>query len=153
MKTFKIFITIIIVGFITCFGFSSCSDDDDNVTISSDLYKVEVNFGSGAENYFKQVSVAGATSDGRIAIVKDSTGKELTTPSLSDNNYTFATNNTFEFIDKAVAFSLTVSVSHQGSVQHDPVTIETKIYKGGKLVYEDQGTATSSKSYTLSKTY
>jgi hypothetical protein len=101
----------------------------------------------------KQVSLAGVASDGKIAAVKDASGKELTTPSLSDDNYTFSSNNTFELMDKAAAFSVVVNVSHHGTEQHDPLTVKTKIYEGGKLVYEDEGTATSTKSYMLSKSF
>jgi hypothetical protein len=153
MRNFKAFIITVIAGCMAGFGFSSCGGDDDGGGTDANSYKVEVAFGSGAENYFKQVSLGGATSDGKIAAVKDASGKELTTPSLNDGNYTFSSNNTFELMDKVAAFSVVVNVTHHGTTQHDPLTVKTKIYKGGKLAYEDDATATPDQSYMLSKQF
>jgi len=151
MKTLHSFLFATLISCISIF--SSCSsDDDDNNGTSSDLYKIEVNFGEGAENYLKQVSITGS-SDSNIVSIKDGSGKELTTGSLTDSNYTFASKNTFELTEKASTLALGVSVSHHGTTQHDAVSVSVKIYKGGKLIYEDEGTATSTKSYQLIKSY
>jgi hypothetical protein len=53
MRNFKTFIITVIAGCMAGFGFSSCGGDDDKGSIDANSYKVEVAFGSGAENYFK----------------------------------------------------------------------------------------------------
>jgi len=144
---------MILLGCVTFL--SSCGDDDDNAEINNtpDSYKVEVSFGGGADHYFKQVGLTGVKKDGLIALVKDASGKELTTPILADSNYTFSSANTFELTEKVIMFDFVVNVSLIGVGNPEPATIDVKVYKNGKLIYEDSGTATAGKSYELIRTF
>ncbi|MBK5721453.1 beta-barrel fold lipoprotein [Dysgonomonas sp. Marseille-P4677] len=144
------------ISFCVLISFSACGSDDDTPTWEEHEYKVEIIYDGDMEHYFKQASMGGGAPNSlETNLFNDITGEELTTSSLSDNNYSFSKNNRFSF-NKKISYLyilVTASPDHFTSVPVGNLKITVNVYRDGKIIKTLESIGTADKKAEISQQF
>lgn len=150
----KFLFSIISLGVLV--SFSACGSDDEVPVWEEHEYKVEIIYDGDMDGYFKQAFMGGGAPNSlETNLIDNNTGKELTTSSLSDDNYIFTKNNSFSFNKKISYLSILVRASSHSfsSNQIGNLKVTVNVYQDGKLIKKTEATGTSNLNIDISQQF
>lgn len=150
----KFLLAIVLLGVTVLF--SACgSDDDDIPTLEEHEYKVEITYEGDMDNYHKTSFLGGgALSSQGTNLFDDVTGKELTTNTLTDSNYTFSEYNKFSFSRKMTYLSILITATPSSLTKPTGnLKVTVKVYQDGKLIKTTESTGTPEKRVEISQQF